>query len=626
MLSNKPYMRVLRYIVVTSALLLLMASDCDYGLRTPSKPPEGGIVRRDPESGSIRHGNLVALTAVPNEGFVFSHWEPGGEESPILSFKMPGGDRTRTAVFEPFDPSLGVSQPPQVTIFSPTRSDATLFENAERILFSGTVVDPEDGSLTGESLVWASSIDGQIGTGESFSAILSTGRHTITLTGTDSQQVEGVDAVVAIVNPPFNASPTGDIINPASGDKFLTTDAIHFSGTGSDPEDGALTGESLVWTSSIDGDLGTGESLDATLSEGNHRIRLTISDSQQRRSVKANNIVVKLRVNQAPLGSIISPEFGESISILLTTDSIDFRGVFIDPEDGPLTGDSLMWASDVDGELGIGESFSASLSAGYHDITLKAKDSEGLVVTDYARVQVHTPPTVTITSPAEGDTFLPGDSISFRGSADDLEDGALTGASLVWGSHLDGLLGTGGSITATASLGQHTVTLIATDSQGGVGTGSLSITVAPPPNVPPTASIESPVFGETFRTDEDITFYGIGNDAEEGLLKGASLVWTSDIDGEVGTGDAFIGSLTDLASDDALDRWMMREAHTYSHISCTCKMGPATDPMAVTGQYGKVHGMEGLRIVDASIMPDLVRAPINPTVLMIGERIADVIS
>jgi choline dehydrogenase-like flavoprotein len=83
---------------------------------------------------------------------------------------------------------------------------------------------------------------------------------------------------------------------------------------------------------------------------------------------------------------------------------------------------------------------------------------------------------------------------------------------------------------------------------------------------------------------------------------------------------------TDLASDDALDQWIMREAHTYSHISCTCKMGPVSDPMAVTDQFGKVHGMEGLRIVDASIMPDLVRAPINPTVLMIGERIADLIS
>ena len=79
----------------------------------------------------------------------------------------------------------------------------------------------------------------------------------------------------------------------------------------------------------------------------------------------------------------------------------------------------------------------------------------------------------------------------------------------------------------------------------------------------------------------------------------------------------------DLESDETLDKWMMQEAHPYSHISCTCKMGPASDPMAVTSQDGKVHGIEGLRIVDASIMPGLVRAPINPTVLMIGERIAD---
>ncbi len=81
----------------------------------------------------------------------------------------------------------------------------------------------------------------------------------------------------------------------------------------------------------------------------------------------------------------------------------------------------------------------------------------------------------------------------------------------------------------------------------------------------------------------------------------------------------------DLASDDALDQWLLREATTYSHISCTCKMGPSDDPLAVVDQYGKVHGMEGLRIVDASIMPDLVRAPINPAVIMVAERVADFI-
>ena len=81
----------------------------------------------------------------------------------------------------------------------------------------------------------------------------------------------------------------------------------------------------------------------------------------------------------------------------------------------------------------------------------------------------------------------------------------------------------------------------------------------------------------------------------------------------------------DLASDEALDKWMMREVTTSQHISCTCKMGPASDPMAVVDQYGRVHGLEGIRVVDASIMPDCIRANTNVTTMMIGERISDFI-
>ncbi len=81
----------------------------------------------------------------------------------------------------------------------------------------------------------------------------------------------------------------------------------------------------------------------------------------------------------------------------------------------------------------------------------------------------------------------------------------------------------------------------------------------------------------------------------------------------------------ELASDDALDVFLRREVTTGQHISCTCKMGPASDPMAVVDQYGRVHGMEGLRVADASIMPDCVRANTNVTTMMIGERIAEFI-
>ena len=52
-------------------------------------------------------------------------------------------------------------------------------------------------------------------------------------------------------------------------------------------------------------------------------------------------------------------------------------------------------------------------------------------------------------------------------------------------------------------------------------------------------------------------------------------------------------------------------------------MGPDSDPMAVVSQHGQVHGIEGLRVADASIMPDCIRANTNLTTIMIGERIAD---
>ena len=79
----------------------------------------------------------------------------------------------------------------------------------------------------------------------------------------------------------------------------------------------------------------------------------------------------------------------------------------------------------------------------------------------------------------------------------------------------------------------------------------------------------------------------------------------------------------DLESEDALDEWMLSQVWIGQHLSGTCKMGPENDQMAVVDQRGKVHGIEGLRVADASIMPDCIRANTNLTTIMIGERIAD---
>ncbi len=74
-------------------------------------------------------------------------------------------------------------------------------------------------------------------------------------------------------------------------------------------------------------------------------------------------------------------------------------------------------------------------------------------------------------------------------------------------------------------------------------------------------------------------------------------------------------------SDTDLDCFARAKCETSHHPSCTCRMG--LDEMAVVDGEGRVHGLEGLRVVDASIMPDVVTANLNATVLMMAEKIAD---
>ncbi|ACL62523.1 choline dehydrogenase [Methylobacterium nodulans] len=77
----------------------------------------------------------------------------------------------------------------------------------------------------------------------------------------------------------------------------------------------------------------------------------------------------------------------------------------------------------------------------------------------------------------------------------------------------------------------------------------------------------------------------------------------------------------DLRSDAELDAFVRAHAETAYHPSCSCKMGE--DAMAVVDGQGRVHGLEGLRVVDASIMPLIVTGNLNAPTIMIAEKIAD---
>ena len=90
------------------------------------------------------------------------------------------------------------------------------------------------------------------------------------------------------------------------------------------------------------------------------------------------------------------------------------------------------------------------------------------------------------------------------------------------------------------------------------------------------------------------------------------------IEREIVAGDA-------KTADADIDAHIRKTSITVHHPLGTCRMGPEGDPLAVVDPDLRVRGVEGLRVVDASVMPDMVTGNINAAVVMIAERAADLI-
>ena len=80
-----------------------------------------------------------------------------------------------------------------------------------------------------------------------------------------------------------------------------------------------------------------------------------------------------------------------------------------------------------------------------------------------------------------------------------------------------------------------------------------------------------------------------------------------------------------VTTDDEFLTAATQRAQTTFHPGCTCRMGPASDPLAVVDDRLRVHGLEGLRVVDASIMPRMISANLNASTLMIADKASDMI-
>ena len=419
---------------------------------------------------------------------------------------------------------------PSVNISEPTNGTSIIVGNS--LTFTANANDAEDGDLS-SSITWASSIDGSLGSGNSISANLSVGTHTITASVSDSNGTSGNASITVTVNEVPNVEPTVTISSPANNTTITEGDNISFTASASDDEDGDISAN-IVWSSNIDGNLGTGSTITTTLTDGAHTITATITDSASASVSASITVNVTALPNTDPTISISAPSNNTTIT---EGDSLTFTASANDAEDGDIS-DNIVWTSNIDNNLGTGSSISYNLTQGSHTITASITDADGATATSTVSVTVeaapNTDPTISISSPSNNASFTQGENISFNGSASDNEDGNIS-ANISWSSNVDGSLGTGSSVSSNSlSVGSHVITASVTDSFGANTMTTINIVInqANNANIAPDASINasssySNSYAATMANDEDTGTFWASRSVQYGGSDWIQLIWDS---------------------------------------------------------------------------------------------------
>jgi hypothetical protein len=186
-----------------------------------------------------------------------------------------------------------VNRPPEVKILYP--ENGATFYTSQQINFRGRAYDPDDIDVNAQ---WRIENNDMLGTGENIWCSLPAGNHTITFEASDSKGVVITDTIAVTVLE-GNGMPTAEIVSPVDHTMVLPGSPLTLVGKGFDPEDKELDGSTFVWTSSIDGYLGSGQSLSVTLSGTDdydtnveHLITLEVTDSDGNKAYHSITILV----------------------------------------------------------------------------------------------------------------------------------------------------------------------------------------------------------------------------------------------------------------------------------------------------------------------------------------------
>jgi outer membrane protein assembly factor BamB len=302
---------------------------------------------------------------------------------------------TNSGILRAYSPTVGSLQFSFQAVSIGEPADGATLPAGEDTVFSAEVFSPSVEGFDGV-VTFSSDIDGDLcvveGTGSDFSCdgqLISLGQHLITVAAVDASGPLATDSITVEVIE-AGMAPAVEILAPEEGAEFGKDEVIAFSGEVNDSSE-TIPASDITWTSDIDGPLGTGESINTTLSVGAHVITLAAIDSDGLEGEDSVTVVVMPGPGE-PMVTILSPVDNTSFS---PAQAFTFAGSATDLEDSSIPDSSFEWTSDIDGLLGTGRTLETTLSGEVdpcdtrtHVITLEVTDSDGNTASQEIRVRI----------------------------------------------------------------------------------------------------------------------------------------------------------------------------------------------------------------------------------------------
>jgi hypothetical protein len=435
------------------------------------------------------NGNVIAttpqLTVTLTPGVYHYEWDWSDPYGPFVN----GDLGTVTINAEP-NSSPTVSLVATKTVAIPHDGDPTT--NTALTNVTATASDSNGDPLT---FAWTDASNNVVSTTTTLNIPLTTGTYAFSFTATDSYGASTSKSITITVTTEPNSTPVITLVATKSqavahdGNPATNTADVSVTATVSDANNDPLT---LAWTASDSTLVGNTATLNVTLTPGVYVYTLTAADAYTSAS-KAITITVTAEPNSPPSyasggnQNVTIPHDGNPAT---NTINVTPTATFSDPDGDPIT---YSWADGNNTDLGS----TVALAAGNHDLKIRATDSYGASTTvGFFTVQVAPEPNATpITTVSEDQTVQVAHdgnpatntaSVTVSGTATDPDSDPLT---LQWTDENNASLGSGLSLTTSLTVGDHTLTLTATDSYGAASSHTVHVTVMPEANASPTSIV-----------------------------------------------------------------------------------------------------------------------------------------